>query len=59
MERLRRPALLTDQELRDIAADWHAGYAREIADQELARRDGLTAHQRMAEAAERARLREC
>lgn len=59
MERLRRPALLTDQELRDIVADWHAGIAREVADQELERRARLTAHQRMAESAERARLWEC
>ena len=54
MERLRQPALLTDQELRDIVGDWHAGYVREIADQELKRRDGLTAHQRIAEAVRRA-----
>lgn len=55
MNRLQQPALLTDQELRDIVVDWHAGYAREVASNELDRRATLTAHERIRESALRAR----
>lgn len=54
LERLRRPHALLDTELAEIVRDPYAGIAREVADQELERRDGLTAHQRVAEAARRA-----
>lgn len=54
LERLRRPHSLLDTELAEIVRDPYAGIAREIADDELKRRDGLTAHQRIAEAARRA-----
>ena len=54
LERLRRPHALLDTELAEIARDPFAGIAREVADQELERRAGLTAHQRIAEAARRA-----
>lgn len=55
MERLQQPVLLTDQELREIVDDWHAGYAREVASNELDRRARLTAHERIRESAIRAR----
>lgn len=47
--------LLTDKDLLGIRNDPDAEVAREIADAELERRAGLTAHDRMAEAAARAR----
>lgn len=54
LERLCRPHVLLDTELAEIVRDPFAGIAREVADQELERRAGLTAHQRIAEAARRA-----
>lgn len=51
--RLRRPHALLDKELAEIVRNPLAGIAREIADDELRRRDGLTAHERIAEAAKR------
>lgn len=54
MDRLQQPVLLTDQELREIVDDWHAGYAREVASNELDRRAKLTAHERIRESALRA-----
>ena len=51
--------LLTDADLREIRDDADAEVAREIADSELERRSGLTAHDRMAEAAVRARSAAC
>lgn len=53
LERLRRPHAVLDNELAEIVRDPFAGIAREVADQELERRAGLTAHQRIAEAARR------
>jgi hypothetical protein len=47
--------LLTDTDLREIRDDADAEVAREIADAELGRRAGLSAHDRMAETAARAR----
>lgn len=47
--------LLSDDDLREIYSDWHAGVAREIASEELERRAGLSAHDRTAETAARAR----
>lgn len=54
LDRLRRPHALLDTELAEIVRDPFAGIAREVADQELERRAGLTAHQRIAEASRRA-----
>lgn len=51
--------LLTDDDLREIFADAGAEVAREIADAELERRAGLTAHDRIAETAARARAAAC
>lgn len=47
--------LLTNQDLLGIRNDAGAEVAREIADSELERRAGLTAHDRIAETAARAR----
>jgi hypothetical protein len=54
IERLRQPRLLHDQELAAIRGDWEAGFAREMADDELERRAGLSAHERLREAIGRA-----
>lgn len=54
-----RQHLLSDDELREIADDWDAGIARELAHTELERRAGLTAHDRIAETAARARAAAC
>jgi hypothetical protein len=51
--------LLTDQDLLGIRNDHDAEVAREIADTELERRAGLTAHDKMAEAAARRRAAAC
>jgi hypothetical protein len=49
--------LLTDDDLRKIRDDWDAGFAREVADKELERRVGLSAHERVEEATQRRRAR--
>lgn len=60
MARLRAGLhLLADQDLLAIRNDPGAEVAREIADTELERRAGLTAHDRMAEAAARRRAEAC
>lgn len=41
--------LLTDADLMEIRGDWDAGIAREVADTELERRAGMSAHERMRE----------
>jgi hypothetical protein len=50
-----RQHLLTDDELREIAADWDAGIARELAHAEIDRRAKLTAHEHLRERIERTR----
>lgn len=60
MERIRAGLhLLTDDDLHEIRDDAGAEVAREIADAELERRAGLTAHDRIAETAARARAAAC
>lgn len=51
--------LLSDDDLREILADTGAEVAREVADTELKRRAGLSAHQKMAEIAARTRAAGC
>jgi hypothetical protein len=54
-----RRHLLTDDEVQEIANDPDSGIAREMAHAELDRRAGLTAHERIAEAAARRRASAC
>ena len=49
VRRLRAPHLLHDHELVEIRDDREAGYARELADLEIERRAGLSAHDRIRE----------
>lgn len=51
--------LLSDEDLLEIRNDADAEVAREIADRELDRRAGLSAHQRLVETAARARAAGC
>lgn len=51
--------LLSDHDLREILADTGAEVAREVADRELVRRAGLSAHEKLAEAVARTRAAGC
>ncbi|HMQ92484.1 MAG TPA: hypothetical protein PKA33_16055 [Amaricoccus sp.] len=60
MERIRAGMhLLTNADLVEIRGDAGAEVAREIADTELQRRARLSAHERLAETAARARAAAC
>lgn len=53
LPRLKTMHALSDRELIEIRDDWEAGFAREIADNELVRRSKLTAHEKIREAVRR------